>query len=295
MSGSPSTLGAVVLAGGRSTRMGRDKAALELGGEPLLMRVVRALAGVCHEIVLVARRDQTLPEVGPLPSGVQVRRAFDAVEGRGPLAGLAAGLAALEAPLAYASSCDAPFLTPAFVRRVVDALGEAAIALPFVGGWHHPLAAVYRREAVLPVVEDLLAHDRLRPVFLLERLPHVELHEADLRGVDPDLLALLNCNTPEDYDRARALHAAREVTVELYGIAAQRAGRPEVRVEGRTLREALCALERRVPALSGEVVLGGALAPHWVASLDGRRFTADGDAPLASGARVLLLSALSGG
>ncbi len=287
--------GAVVLAGGLSTRMGRDKATLELGGEALLGRVVRRLAQACGEVVLVARRGQALPEPGPLPPGVRVRVAHDEVEGQGPLAALAAGLAALEAPVAYATSCDAPLVTPAFVGAVLEALGDAAAAVPFVQGRHHPLAAAYRREAVLPEARALLAAGRRRPVFLLERLPHVEVDEAALRAVDPALEALEACNTPEELEGARARLEARRVTFELYGIAAQRAARPEVAAEGRTLEEALLDLESRVPALAGEVLARGRLAPHWTASLDGRRFTEAATTPLRPGARVLLLSSLAGG
>lgn len=288
-------LGAVVLAGGFSTRMGRDKASLPFGGEPMLARVLRALADACEEIVIVSRRGQELPPAPPLPSPTRLVHAFDVVEGRGPLAGLSAGLAALSAERAYASSCDVPFLGPDFVRAVDAALGTRDVAIPHVEGRHHPLAAVYRKATAAPAIADLLAADRLRPVFLLERLTHVELLPAALEAADPGLRSLENANTPEELERLEARRAERRVTFELYGVAARRAGLAEVEAEGHTLREGLSDLGRRVPALEGEVLRRGALAPHWIASLDGRRFTADGDAPLAPGARVILLSALAGG
>ena len=288
-------LGAVVLAGGFSTRMGRDKASLPFGGEPMLSRVLRALADACAEVVVVSRHGQTLPPPPPLPPDTRLVHAHDEVEGRGPLAGLAAGLAASSAERVYASSCDVPFLAPAFVRAVDAALGARDVAIPFVEGRHHPLAAVYRRSAVAPAIADLLGQDRLRPVFLLERLSHVELSPAALESVDPGLSSLENGNTPDDLAGLLARREERRVTFELYGVAAQRAGRAEVEVEGRTLKEALADLARRVPALEGEVVRRGALAPHWVVSFDGRRFTGDVGEPLASGARLLLLSSLAGG
>jgi len=85
------------------------------------------------------------------------------------------------------------------------------------------------------------------------------------------------------------------VTLELYGIARRRAGTEAVTVAATTLSEALAALERACPALSGEVVRGGLLAPHWRASLEGTRFLDDADEPLPPGARVVILSGLSGG
>jgi molybdopterin-guanine dinucleotide biosynthesis protein A len=252
--------------------------------------VLRALADPCEEIVIVSRRGQALPPAPPLPSPTRLVHAFDTVEGRGPLAGLAAGLSALSAERAYASSCDVPFLSPSFVRATDAALGAHDVAITRADGRHHPLAAVYRKATVAPAVEDLLAADRLRPVFLLERLSHVELSPAY-----PGLLSLENANTPEDLTRLEARRAERRVTFELFGVAAKRAGAAEVEAEGETLRQALADLGRRVPALEGEVLRRGALAPHWIASLDGRSFTDDCIAPLAAGARVILLSALAGG
>src|ERR671936_2243425 len=135
------TVGGVVLCGGRSKRMGRPKAWLPFAGEIMLPRVVRLLGEAVRPVVVVAAPDQEVP---PLPPEVAVVR--DEEKGRGPLQGLAAGLAALEgrADAAYLSSCDVPFLRPAFVRRLIDLLGAHAICVPRVGAHHHPLAAVYR-------------------------------------------------------------------------------------------------------------------------------------------------------
>ena len=85
------------------------------------------------------------------------------------------------------------------------------------------------------------------------------------------------------------------VTIELYGIARKRAGRESVVVEAVTLRDALLALERTAPALRGEVVTQGALAPHWRMALDGATFMEDGATPLVDGTRWVLLSSLAGG
>src|SRR5947209_8147557 len=109
-------VGGVVLCGGRSSRMGRPKAWLPFGDELMLPRVVRVLGGVVDPVVVVAAPGQDVP---PLPAGVEVVR--DEVEGKGPLGGLAAGLAALagRADAAYLSACDVPFLQADFVRRVI--------------------------------------------------------------------------------------------------------------------------------------------------------------------------------
>ena len=168
-----------MLAGGRSTRMGRPKANLEWHGSTLLHRVTGMVGrAVDGPVVVVRAPDQELPE---LPPGVRVVE--DAAEGRGPLQGLAAGLTAVaeESDLAYVSSTDVPLLHPAFVTAVVRAGAGPGVdvALPVVHGFRHPLAAAYRT-ALAGAVERLIAEDRMRPAFLFEECHVRELSEEDL-------------------------------------------------------------------------------------------------------------------
>src|SRR5438552_17509333 len=105
-------VGGVILCGGQSQRMGRPKAWLPFAGQTMLARVIGLLCEIVSPIVVVAAPEQELP---PIPEDVKIVR--DDEKGRGPLQGLAAGLGALEgrADAAYVSSCDVPFLHPAFV------------------------------------------------------------------------------------------------------------------------------------------------------------------------------------
>jgi molybdenum cofactor guanylyltransferase len=191
-------VGGIVLCGGQSKRMGRPKAWLPFAGEIMLPRVVRLLGEAVGPVVVVAAPDQEVP---PLPPDVAIVR--DDEKGRGPLQGLAAGLLALQgrADAAYLSSCDVPFLKPAFVRRLIDLLGGQDICVPRAGDFHHPLAAVYRL-SVIDVVQRLLAEDRLRPFFLFEAVPTRVVEAAELADVDPALQTLRNLNTSEEYEAA---------------------------------------------------------------------------------------------
>jgi molybdopterin-guanine dinucleotide biosynthesis protein A len=188
----------IVLCGGQSSRMGRPKAWLPFGGEVMLPRVVRLLGEAVAPVVVVAAPGQDVPE---LPDGADVVR--DPERGRGPLQGLGAGLEALRgrADAAYLSSCDVPFLQPAFVRRLIELLGDHAVCVPRVGGYLHPLAAVYRLE-VAPVVARLLAEDRLRPAFLFDEVPTRIVEPDELADVDESFQTLRNLNTPEEYEAA---------------------------------------------------------------------------------------------
>src|SRR5215469_6970766 len=177
-----STTAGIVLAGGRSSRMGTPKAALEWHGSTLLRRTVGIVSRAAGGPVLVVRAPgQILPD---LPSQVEV--VDDPREGLGPVQGLAAGLAAVagRAEVAFACSTDLPFLHPAFVRRVLRAADEGAdVGLPVARGYPQPLAAAYR---------------------------------TTLAPVDPDLDSVVNVNEPADYQAARA-RPAPQITIQRFG------------------------------------------------------------------------------
>ena len=191
-------VGGIVLCGGQSKRMGRPKAWLPFAGELMLPRVVRLLRAAVDPIVVVAAREQEVP---PLPDDIAIVR--DDEKDRGPLQGLAAGLAALvgRAEAAYLSSCDVPFLQPACVRRLIDLLGTHAISVPHVGGFHHTLAAVYRLE-VADAAKRLLAENRLRLAFLFETMPTRMVEAEELADLDPTFQTFRNLNSPEEYEAA---------------------------------------------------------------------------------------------
>ncbi|HUE69597.1 MAG TPA: molybdenum cofactor guanylyltransferase [Pirellulaceae bacterium] len=194
----------IVLAGGTSTRMGRDKAMLPFGKELMVQRLARILGEAVSPVVVGAAADQELP---PLPPGVLIAR--DERPGRGPLEGICAGLSKLAAErpdieAAFVTSCDVPLLSADFVRAMIGRLGDAEIAVPVEGDFPHPLTAVYR-VSVLPHVRALLEADQLRTASLLDRVATARVDAHEFRAVDPQLWFLKNCNRPEDYDEALKL------------------------------------------------------------------------------------------
>ncbi len=184
--------GGVVLCGGHSRRMGRSKAWLPVGTETMLGRVVRIVGEAVGPMVVVAADGQSVP---PLPVGVRVVRDTD----RGPLGGLAAGLAALqgECDVVYLSGCDTPLLKVGFVNRVIALASVSRLTVSFTDR-PHPLAAAYPM-AVLPLVLARLAAGELRISSLPEHFPTRFLSFNDFADVDPLLDSLQNVNTPEEY------------------------------------------------------------------------------------------------
>ncbi len=193
------SLGAVVLCGGESRRMGRPKAWLEFGPERLLQRVVRLVGAVARPIVVVAAPGQDLPA---LPDHVRIVR--DLVSGRGPLQGLAAGFAALgdDVDLVYATGTDVPFLEPRWITKLAELIGDADLAIPSIGDYYQPLAALYRRRAVLPAIDTLLAMGRMGPLYLVDAVKTRVVALDEMRAVDPTLGTLRNLNRPEEYQHA---------------------------------------------------------------------------------------------
>lgn len=191
--------GAIVLCGGKSTRMGTPKALLPFGPETMLQRVVRLLREVVSPVVVVGAEGQTLPK---LDADVIIAR--DERGERGPLEGLRAGMKVLPADIeqAYVTSCDVPLLEPGFVRQILGFARGYDIAVVEIDGFAHPLSAVYRR-TVLPYIEELLANDRLRPIFLFEAVRTRRLRPDEITA-DPELRTLRNLNTPDDYRKALA-------------------------------------------------------------------------------------------
>ena len=203
----------VVLAGGRSSRMGSPKAALDWHGSTLLRRTVSVVARAVTGPVLVVRAPgQPLPDLPP-----EVEVAADPREGLGPLQGIAVGLAALSdrADAAFVCSTDLPFLHPAFIGAVLGALTpELDVALPVARGYPQPLAAAYRT-SLAPVVASLVAADRLRPAFLFDQCRVLRLDDATLRAdpavaaLDPELDSVVNVNESQEYEQARRQPTAR--------------------------------------------------------------------------------------
>jgi molybdenum cofactor guanylyltransferase len=274
----------VVLAGGRSTRMGSPKAALEWHGSTLLWRTVAIIGRATDGPVVVVRAPgQELP---PLPPGAEV--VDDPAEGQGPVQGIAAGLAALvdRSEVAFVSSTDLPFLHPAFIRRVLRAVADGAdVGLPVARGFRQPLAASYRT-ALAPAAQRLVREGRLKPAFLFEECTVATLDEAVLRAdavlaaLDPALDSVVNVNEPADYQAARA-RPAPEVTIQRFGVLANGRRGPE-QVRAATVAEAAAAS-------------GVEFGKHVIAALNGDRITRDGQMPLAAGDTVFFLSADAGG
>ncbi len=192
----------VILAGGKSSRFGSDKAAAILRGRTLLQWVVSALEPICDRFVIVTAVGQEFPL---LESERPWSAAHDRYEGKGPLAGLVTGFAAVETDLAFAISCDAPLVRPELVQLLMGSAGAADVVCPLVEMHLQPLVALYRVETCLPVFREAVEADRLKITAAFGPLRTRVVDETAVRAVDPDLRSFRNVNRPETLAEIEAL------------------------------------------------------------------------------------------
>ena len=185
-------MGVIILAGGQSSRMGRDKATLKLNGRRLIDIVLGASRSYSDSVVVVGE-----------PSNLQ-ESIPDSFPGEGPLGGLITGLQHLGPGTHVAVACDMPFVNRSAYWMIESFILRYDAAVPVVKGRVHPLCAAYRGEAV----------DRLKAAFesgersLQGALQHIRwrrIPTAALRAIDPELRFLFNINSPEDLERAKEM------------------------------------------------------------------------------------------
>ena len=201
-----SEISAVVLAGGKGSRLGRDKSFLVLDGKPLIARTVERLAELSDDIIVVTNRPEPYRALG-LPA----RLVPDETPGVGALMGLYSGLKAATHPFAAVVACDMPFLSLALLRYMHSLTEGYDIVVPRLGRFQEPLHAVYSK-LCLPFIERRLRQGSRRIVSFFPdvRVRHVE--EPALKQHDPQHRSFLNVNPPEDWERVqRMLEPGNEV------------------------------------------------------------------------------------
>lgn len=191
-----------VLAGGKSSRMGQNKAAMAISGETLLHRLVRRLSAAVDE-VLVIGLSPSMPALSP----TEARVVGDIVPAAGPLGGLYTALSATTCDRVFLAACDMPFVQPGLVRAML-ALSEANVAIEAVvvpdAQRAQPLHAVYTK-GCLPAVERALASEARSLRSLLAQLSVLTIDADVVRDHDPRGISTFNVNTPADWQRALLL------------------------------------------------------------------------------------------
>ncbi|MBI4355129.1 MAG: molybdenum cofactor guanylyltransferase [Candidatus Omnitrophica bacterium] len=187
----------IILAGGRSRRMGRDKAHLAWGAVTLLEQVIATLRPVVDELVVAVKDPEAFRHLN-------VRVVADLVPGQHALGGLYTGLLAASHARCFVCGCDAPFLNPRVIRVLVEQADGWDLVMPRTPAGLQPLHAVYARSLISVVEEQLSSRQRDLQALVPKVRSRIIDHE-QLRPFDPGGLSFFNINTPADYDQACAI------------------------------------------------------------------------------------------
>jgi molybdopterin-guanine dinucleotide biosynthesis protein A len=184
----------IVLSGGENRRMGADKAFLKVSGRPLIERVLHALQAVFSNIIIVTNSPEKY-------AAYNVTIVTDVFERRGPLTGIYSGLLASKDEYNFVAACDMPFLNSGLMSYMAGLAEGHDVVVPSYSGMLEPLHAVYHRNA-LPVIEEQirLEQRRIRDMFTRLRVRYVTEEEID--RFDPERKSFKNLNTPQEYEEA---------------------------------------------------------------------------------------------
>ena len=212
----------VIVAGGRSSRLGRSKPLIRIGGRLVLARIESALRPICEEIILVIRKGQD-DEVAETGLSLRMHVVEDNWDEAGPLAGIEAGLAATATQLAFVTAADHPFISSELVSALACAGEDVDLVVPRIADRMQPLHAVYRASLHDSIRTDLAA-GQLSPLQFIRNADasgRVRFYSEDeSRLHDPDLRSFTDFDTPADLAKVRAMLPRREVI------------RPEIRPGG---------------------------------------------------------------
>ena len=191
----------VLLAGGKSRRMGEDKRYLVVGEQTLLERGLGVLRSMFHEVLVVIAQDSA-------PLDIDARVVRDLVPDCGSLGGIYTGLTQATSPYIFAVACDMPFLNQAVITHFTNRRDTADIVMARLATRLHPMHALYGKRC-LPALEQMIRNRQLK---IQELVSHASLRvqyvtEADLLTIDPSGRSFQNVNTPEDLEAARSLLA----------------------------------------------------------------------------------------
>lgn len=188
----------VIQAGGRSSRMGQDKALVPLAGKPMIEHVLANVEGLGDETVITTNQPEKYTYLGH-------RLVSDAVPGAGALPGLQTALQAAQGDFVLLVACDMPFVSHAFAAYLLSLAPEADVVVPM---WeeYQTMCAVYAREPVLQAVENALARGQKRMIAFYEKVRVLVVPALTIAQFDPQGYTFFNVNTPADLIQAEQIY-----------------------------------------------------------------------------------------
>jgi len=184
----------VILSGGKSIRMGENKAFLEIRGKRIIEHTVDVLQRMCNQVILVTNE---LLEY----SYLDLEIAVDLIPKSGPLVGIYTGLSYASHSYSFITACDMPFLNRKVIEYMLTIRKNYDVVIPHLNDGYHPLHALYSRRCI-NFIEEVIREDNLKVTDFFNRVRVREVSSDEIISLDPDLNSFLNINTPEDLKKA---------------------------------------------------------------------------------------------
>lgn len=191
----PFNMTGVILAGGKSSRLGQNKAFIEIGGKRIIDRQIDLLKGICKEIIIVCKNT---PEFSDLTCSV----VKDIVDYPSPLAGIYTSLKVAIYEKCFVLACDMPFLNRALIEYQMEISDKFDVVVPRPSGDYEPLHTVYSKNCI-PYIEDMFAKKKFKILDFYSRVRLKEITEDEIKRFDPKMLSFVNVNTRDDLERIK--------------------------------------------------------------------------------------------
>ncbi len=190
----PDTMTGVILAGGKSSRYGTNKAFAEMQGTRLIDRVARAMASVFPRLILVTNTPQEY-------TYLRIPMFEDHIKGLGPIGGIYTGLDVMPDPAGFFVACDMPFINPELVLRMVGMGNDYDAVVPRVDWMIEPLHAVYAKSC-LPFIKASIEAEEYQIIKVYDRIRVRYIDEKEIKAIDPGFKTFFNVNRPEELEDA---------------------------------------------------------------------------------------------
>jgi len=187
----------IILAGGKSSRYGENKALVKMNGTPLIERVLRVMEAVFENLLLITNSPEEYAHLG-LPMKE------DLIKGLGPIGGIYTGLETISQEAGFFVACDMPFLNASLTRHILAVRGQFDAVVPRVDWKLEALQALYRKSC-LPAIRSLIETGEYQVIKFFEMIRIRYVDEAEIRVFDPHLRTFANVNRPEELESMRRL------------------------------------------------------------------------------------------
>ena len=186
----------IILAGGKNSRMGVDKAFLEIDGMRIIDKTIAIYRELFSEIIIVTNDPLAYLEFADAAVVTDIYKA------KGPLGGIYTGLFYSKNNYAFVSACDMPFLNKDFIGHLISQTGKYDVIVPELTNGFQPLQAIYSRQC-LPAIKRLLLLDKLKITGFYRDMRVLTIPENQIRPFDADNRLFQNLNTPEDMAKVK--------------------------------------------------------------------------------------------